>query len=270
MSASLRGSQRRARWFWLALITFFVVGFAGVAQAAQVKWKRTTIDEVDGSWKIDMTVFLNKAPSVAHVPVRFAFTPEVVYERSLVDGKDEPVLTKLPLGNQQPLVESVDVGFLDPGTGKIQNRTRFSFRITREHGFMAGEYSVEIRQASNNSQLGGATRLILQGENEVVDRRSMVFEAKDKKEKQSEDDARREKPQEKKLTPDDEAFWAGGPEEPDPEEDPELPPPASVRDNPGACGCRLVGGSATGAAGVNLLLAALLVGGLTGRRRLRS
>jgi len=220
---------------WLVLFGLSMLLLAGTASADRVQWKSTRVDEDDGSWQIELTIYLNQPPTVAHMPLRFSFTPTMVYERSLVDGKDDPVLNRQPLANQQPLVESVDVGFLDPGQGKIQNRTRFSFRITRDLGFQAGEYDVEMKWTRNGKRLGGKTRLVLEGENKVVDRRSMVFEGKKKKRKKEPEDYQ---VQEKGPSPEEDEFWAGGPTESASDEE-ELPPPQSLRDKPGACGCRL-------------------------------
>ena len=227
-----RGLLKRT---WLVLFGLSILLLAGTASADRVQWKTTRIDEDDDSWKVELTIYLSRPPPVAHMPLRFSFTPTVVYERSLIDGKDEPVLNRMPLANQQPLVESVDVGFLDPGQGKIQSRTKFSFRITRDLGFQAGEYDVEMKWTRDGRKLGGKTRLVLEGENKVVDRRSMVFEGKKKKKKEEPKDYQS---QENQLSPEDEAFWEGGPTEAETEEE-EAPPPQSMQEKPGACGCRL-------------------------------
>ncbi len=99
----------------LALLLLTAIAAAG----GRVDWKSRTVKESDThSWNIEVTMYLDKAPDVAHLPVRFSFTPVVYYERSLVDGAEGPQLRKVPLQNRQPLVESVDVGFLDPSCGR--------------------------------------------------------------------------------------------------------------------------------------------------------
>jgi MYXO-CTERM domain-containing protein len=170
------------------------------------------------------------------------------------------------LQNRQPLVESVDVGFMDPGTGKIENRTRFSFRVTRAHGFEAGEYDVTIKNARNNQSVGTKTRIIFQGENEVIDRRSMVFTGNEgkKKKKQEEEGANEEaEPAKKELTPDDPAFWEGGPSD----QGDDGPPP--IEEKPGGCGCRVGSPDRSSLVGAAFVaLAAVAVG--RGRRRRRA
>ncbi len=254
--ALLRG-WRSALLFFLAALTF-----AGVAAAAgKVVWKKTKLEELDKSWKIAIEVHLDRAPDVAHVPVRFTFTPTAYYERALVDGHKEPVTRTVPLQNQQPLVESVDLSFLDPASGKTASRTRFTFQITRDHGFEAGQYEVKVTDARSGKELGGNTSLTLTGDNEIVDRRSVVFDDKPKA-KPKTDAAAAPAPEQKELTPEDDAFWQGGPKNQDEKPKP-LPPPASLQEKPG-CGCRM---GAEHSSTASLGLAALGLALLTRRAR---
>ena len=238
-------------------IFLLLISFAlSAAAAGRVVWKRTKIDELDKSWKVAIEVHLDRAPDVAHVPVRFSFTPTVYFERALIDGKKEAVTRQVPLQNQQPIIESVDVSFLDPGSGKTATRTRFTFQVTRDRGFEAGQYQVKVTDARSGKDLGGATGVTLNGDNPVVDRRSVVFDDKPSKPEKAKDAPPPEA--EKELSPEDDAFWAGGPKEGHAAEksDP-LPPPAHMRDKPG-CGCR-VGEPASGAAGLGLSALALVL-----------
>jgi hypothetical protein len=142
---------------------------APAAAANRVVWKQTKIKEQDKSWKVAIEVHLDRAPDVALMPVRFSFTPISYFERALVDGRKDPVVREIPLSSQQPIVESVDVGFLDPGTGKAAKRTRFSFHVTRDRGFEAGAYEVVVTDARSDREFGGKTTLTLEGDNEVID-----------------------------------------------------------------------------------------------------
>lgn len=255
----------RARRALLAALMVSLVGllFSGPAAAAgRVVWKQTKLKEQDKSWKVAIEVHLDRAPDVAHMPVRFSFTPVSYFERALVDGRKEPVTRQIPLSNQQPIVESVDVGFLDPGTGKAAKRTRFSFSVTRDRGFEAGTYEVQVMDARDDREIGGKTQLTLDGENEVIDRRSMVFDDKPKEKKEGGDGApKAAASEERELTPDDDAYWAGGPRTAEEKTAP-LPPPAHLQEKPG-CGCRVGGGDAGGAS-----LGLLALGfGLALRRR---
>jgi hypothetical protein len=228
------GSWHRALSFVLLAAMVCLFG-APAAAANRVVWKQTKIKEEDKSWKVAIEVHLDRAPDVALMPVRFSFTPVSYFERALVDGRKDAVTREIPLSNQQPIVESVDVGFLDPGTGKAAKRTRFSFHVTRDRGFEAGVYEVVVTDARSDREFGGKTTLTLDGENEVIDRRSMVFEEKPKPKKDAE--AKAAAPEEKELSPDDPGYWAGGPKEAEEKQAP-LPPPAHMQERPG-CGCRL-------------------------------
>lgn len=245
---------------WLKAVSFVLFAAmvclfgAPAAAANRVVWKQTKLKEQDKSWKVAIEVHLDRAPDVALMPVRFSFTPISYFERALVDGKKEAVTREVPLANQQPIVESVDVGFLDPGTGKAAKRTRFSFVVTRERGFEAGVYEVVVTDARSDREFGGKTTLTLEGENEVIDRRSMVFDDKPKPKKDAE--AKAAKPEEKELTPDDPGYWAGGPKEPEEKKAP-LPPPAHMQERPG-CGCRLESSTSTAPGWAFVALAASL------------
>jgi MYXO-CTERM domain-containing protein len=154
-----------------------VVFFAQSAWAAGAfKLRSTDVKEVSGAWHIFVTIELPKPPQTAHQPMRFLFTKTAVYERSLVDGKSDPVTNRTVLQNQTPSTESLDVDFAD-GSGKIFKGTRFDFGLTRARGYEAGEYKVELRTKDGVS-VGSPVNLTLRGDNEVVDRRSITFNAK--------------------------------------------------------------------------------------------
>lgn len=256
------GSRRNGLFF--ALMVAALVGLFGAPAAAanRVVWKKTKIEEQDKSWKVAIEVHLDRAPDVALMPVRFSFTPLSYFERALVDGRKQPITREVPLSNQQPIVEGVDVGFLDPSTGKAARRTRFSFHVTRDHGFEAGTYEVIVTDARSDREFGGKATITLNGENEVIDRRSIVFE--DKPKAKSDDAPKALEPQERELTPDDPAYWAGGPTEPEQKRAP-LPPPAHMQERPG-CGCRLESSTSAAPAWAVVGLAAALLARRARRR----
>lgn len=226
------GAHRFKRIHTLAL-SLFVLLVSGLALAGgRVEWKAKTLKESDShSWTIDVAIYMNQTPDVATLPMRFSFQPVVYYERTLVDGKEGPQLRRVPLENKPPLVESVDVGFLDPGSGQVQKRTRFSFKVTRGHGYEAGEYEVTIKDGRTDASFGSPVRVIFEGENEVIDRRAVVFAGEKKKEKPKEDEEKKADDQPKKLSPDDPGFWEGGPKD-DGEKKEEVEPKRG-------CGCRV-------------------------------
>ncbi len=154
-----------------------VFAFPGSAEAAgSAKIKSTEVSEVSGAWHVFMTIELPKAPSIPHVPMKFIFSKTAVYERALIDGSKDPVTNRQSLQNQTPTVESLDVDFAN-GQGKIWKGTSFDFGLTRTRGYEAGEYSVQLR-TSDGLDIGGKMNITLKGENPVVDRRSITFDAK--------------------------------------------------------------------------------------------
>jgi MYXO-CTERM domain-containing protein len=165
---------------FLALMAFLVSSLAGqdAHAAGTFKLKSTEAQEVSGAWHIFVTIELPKAPTIAHVPLRFLFTKTAVYERALVDNRPEPVTNRMARPNETPSIESLDVDFSD-GTGKIFKTTRFDFGLTRTRGYEAGEYTVQLR-TSDGTDVGGKAQLTLKGDNPVVDRRSITFNAKEK------------------------------------------------------------------------------------------
>ena len=264
------------RRFALTLLSLvMMVLFAGSAVAAgRLQWKSNKFSEREGgSWRIELAIYLPRAPDVAYVPMKFEFQPTVYYERSLVDGREGPVENRVPLEGRQALIESVDVGFLDAGTAKIESRTKFTFKLTRALGYEAGEYKVTVRDARNGNTIGTATTITLEGQNEIIDRRSIVFtgEKKKKKEEKKEGGSEGEKkddsaaqPAEEKAASD--APSEGGSEEGGSEEggsdkgEGEGADEYTIKDKPGGCGCRVPAGGASANALLFSVLGLALLG----------
>jgi MYXO-CTERM domain-containing protein len=255
-----------------ALLTFaLTLLFAGSALAAgRIEWKSKTFKErSDKSWLLEFAIYLPKAPDVAYVGMKFEFEPTVYFERALVDGHDGPVERKVPLSDRQPLIETVDVGFMDNATTKIESRTRMSFKIKRDLGYEAGEYKVTVRDTRNGQTVGSPQNITFDGENEIIDRRAMVFSGEKKKkpeEKKADDqkkadDSSAEKSDDSTKGGDDKA----GDDEGSDNSGHDEPPP--VEKKSGGCGCSVPSDSTTGALGwlVPLALGAALV-----RRRVRA
>ncbi|MET0791367.1 MAG: MYXO-CTERM sorting domain-containing protein [Polyangiaceae bacterium] len=254
----------------LALVSFAV---SSVAHAAgRVEWKGKSFKErEDKAWRLEVAIYMPKAPDVPHVPMKFEFQPQVYYERDMVDG-DKIVEHKVPLENHQALIESVDVGFLDSGSGKIEPRTRFSFKLTRAHGYEAGEYKVSIHDGRNDQAVGTPVTLIFEGENEIIDRRAMVFSGGDKKKKDTakKDDAKSDdKPadadkkaeEDKPAASDDKPTDAAEGDKKDAPSD----EPQTIKEKPGGCGCRLADNGTGSLSGLGF--AALALGSIVLRRR---
>lgn len=245
------------------LLACLLVGSPALG-AGRVEWKTKSIEERDNkSWRIEITVYLPKAPDTAYVPMKFEFQPTAYYERAMTDG-DKLVERTVPLEHQQSMIETVDVGFLDPGTAKIQSRTKFSFKVTRAQDYHAGEYKVTIYDVRNNQKIGAPTNIKLLGENEIIDRRAITFSGEKKKKKPEEKKEEAAEGDEGDAADGD----AGDEEAQDTEQmdlqnmdDEELENEGEIKEKPGGCGCRMAGTSAPPQAllGVLLLGAAFLM-----------
>lgn len=180
----------RATWAraFLAIVVglFVVTTVSDAAAAGRIKWSERVLNErlKKEAWYLKMEIHLPRAPDIAHKSMKFEFTQVAEFERALVDGRDEPQVHTIPLRNQQAIIESQIVGFMDAGSGSTQKRTRFSFKVTRAHGYRAGKWKVKVRDAESGNQIGSEVTLTFNGENPVIDRRSMVFTGKKKKKKE--------------------------------------------------------------------------------------
>ncbi len=170
--------QRIATFALFCVTVALVTTIASDAHAVGTfKLKSTEANEVSGAWHLYVKIELPKAPLTPHQSMKFLFTKTMAYERALVDGRNEPVLNRQALQNQTPSVESLDVDFADP-SGKVFKGTNFDFGLTRTRGYEAGEYKVEVK-TSDGTAVGTAANLVLKGDNPVVDRRAIAFNAKE-------------------------------------------------------------------------------------------
>ncbi len=175
----IRRTQGFQAFLTLLCIVLGIALFARDALAGSWRLKSNEVQEGSGgTWHLYMTIELSAPPSIAHVPMKFSFTKTVEYERALVDGQKDPVTNRTALTGQMPQIISQDIDFAN-ATGKIFKGTGFDFGVTRAVGFVAGEYRVQLRTA-DGADVGGPVTLILKGDNEVVDRRSITFNAKNK------------------------------------------------------------------------------------------
>jgi MYXO-CTERM domain-containing protein len=220
--------------------------------------------EADGKWKLIMTIDYGSIPHLPHIPMLVVFTPTVHWDLSLTDKSPEkPVLLKIPLQNQQPINEGLDVGFSD-ASGKVFKITKFDFVIRRDHGFEAGEYDLKIKREDDGVQIGQTLKLTLKGDNVVVDRRAMTF-AGDKKPKKDapKDDDKDAKKDDKDAPKENETPLENA--EPNPNDAP-APPPVAPKQ--GGCGC-VVAGDSSALGGAAALAALALGAAVTLRRRTR-
>jgi MYXO-CTERM domain-containing protein len=260
-------SMRMVRgWLLTAWVLAFTLTATWASAVGRVEWKTKNIKELsDGkAWRVEITIYLPKAPDTAHMPMKFEFDPVSYFERAMMDG-DKLVERKVPLHGRQSLIESVDVGFLDAGSGKIENRTKFSFKVTRAHGYEAGEYRVTIRDGRSGNVVGTPTLVTFAGENEIIDRRSIVFtggEGKKKKKKPAEEEGEGEGKEggksegEEGAEPTAAANSMEG-DEPSPDDEGAGDAPEPVEEKSGGCGCRVAAPDREGYSAGLLALAAL-------------
>jgi len=259
--------------------TLTVLLMAAMAAAAgRIDWgnNKTLKPRADGnSWNVDIKIFLPRAPDVPTIQLKFEFDQKLYYERAMVDG-DKLVTRNVPQEGKQPVFETVDVGFLDPATSKIESRTRFTFKLHRDHGLECGEYKVTVRDTRNGQIVGAPATLILGGENEVIDRRSIVFSGEKKKDKKKDKaaeggsgDSGESADAAKKSEKSAKSESAAAESEPAPAN--EVPPadepkdnPETIKTKPGGCGCSVPGTVPSGSSALILVAAGLA---LSRRRR---
>jgi len=224
------------------------------------------MEDKNGYWKIEVAIYMPKAPDVPHVPMKFEFQPEVEYERTILDSSGKIVDRKVPLVNQQSSIESTDVEFLDQGTGKIESRTRFSFKLTRGQGYKAGEYKVTLLDGRNDSKVGTPVTLVFEGKNTVIHREPMEFKGEKKAKKA-------DKPKEEDKAKDDAAKESDKPaaesESSDKAKSESGDQPQTIKEKPGGCAIRRVAGNGH-ESDIGIAFAALAVTSVVLRRRKRA
>jgi MYXO-CTERM domain-containing protein len=269
--------MRLVRSHFLVFVSAFLCAFAvtmGSAFAAgSITYSKKEIQEASGQWHLMMTIIYGGKPNTPHVPMRFTFVPTAILENYLDDAHgDKPQKRKIPLVGQTPMQESVDVDFSDP-RGKVFDRTRFDFNISRAHNFSAGDYSVSVHRP-DGAQIGTTQTLVLLGDNPVIDRRTIAFVGTGKKEKPAataSNDAPAagagDKAASAPASGDQAEAPASTPAETPPEEPTDPTAPAKVPPASHGCGCRAAGteGSSGGAA----LFALCLAGATAWRLRRR-
>jgi hypothetical protein len=226
----------------LALALLTVIGLVFTprdAFAATVRAEKTTLTETDGRWRLKLTIDLGSVPDIAYVPMIFDFEPVTYYERALTDESPEkPVLNKKPLQNMKHINESMEVGFSD-GTGKAFKLTKFDFAIRRDRGFDAGEYKLIVKFSDSGKALGQPIRIVLEGDNPVVDRRAISFVGEKADKKGAPKSKHADKPGETAQNDGGEPSDSGPVSDGTP--DPSADPPPAVEPKQGGCGCEVPG-----------------------------
>jgi hypothetical protein len=227
------------------LVLSLVTQSAQAAPVGKFSLKSKEVNEVGGGWHVYVTIELPKPPLTAHQSMRFLLTKTAVYERSLIDGKDEPVMNRMVMENQAPSTESLDIDFADP-SGKIFKATRFDFSLARARGYEAGEYKIELR-TSDGFTVGSTADLILKGDNPPVNRRAIAFNAKDKTMKKVEgydggaNQAKNDEPVAAANTGPSEVTPTGTATGFVPQEGMQETEEEKIKTKPGGCGCEVPG-----------------------------
>jgi hypothetical protein len=139
-----------------------------------IRIKSASVDEVDGQWKLVFDIDYGSKAHMPHIPFDLVITLRTYYEYSITDTDKEPQIRRKPMVNQQPSREGVDIDFAD-ARGQIWPKTRFQINLRRDRGYSAGEYTLVFKRASDGAQLGATINLTLNGKNELIDRRAIVF-----------------------------------------------------------------------------------------------
>ncbi len=235
--------------------------------------KQTSVEEVDGRWKFNVDVDYGSTPHLGHVPFDFVFVQKVYYEYSITDNDAQPVQRRKPMHNQPPQREQMDIAFAD-ARGDLWRKTKFSFSVRRDRGFSAGEYTLTVKRSSDGQTLGRPMNITLNGQNELIDRRAIVFTGDPKKKKPeakaSGDSQGAEDKADKSAdeSADGEKAQDTVPEymEDDESDEPAGPPPVDKKAKSG-CGCRAAGLDVQGG---TIPMAGLLLLGLMAWSRRRS
>lgn len=256
-------NSRAIFWFRSVLAaTAVLLGLLTISSTASAfgtfRLKQTTVEEADGRWKFNVEVDYGSKPHLGHIPFDFIFVQKVYYEYSITDSDPKPVQRRKPMQNQPPQREQMDIGFAD-ARGDLWQRTKFSFSVRRDRGFSAGEYTLTVKRSSDGAIMGQPMNIVLGGQNELIDRRSIVFagEKKPDKKKPAED---KPKADAESSEPASAAGSSDGAEGPDEPETPAEPMDTSFADSPPpvepkrGCGCRAVGGPTSAVAPLMVLL----------------
>ncbi len=160
--------------YTVTVLAFALWPNAALANVGSVQLKTTEVQESkDGEWHIKCVITLPKPPGTMHVPMRFKFQKEVVYERAIMEEGKDPVMNRQVLGSPTSTIVGLDVDFSDP-TGRIFKATIFEFDLKRATGFFeAGEYTMQV--SGSDGDIGSGQKLTLKGDNPPVYRGAMNF-----------------------------------------------------------------------------------------------
>ena len=164
--------------FVAMLLSLALVGRTSAA-AGTVRIFPADVPEVGGRWVIKTTITIpTDPPGGFSQTMRFSFAKHVIYERAVVKKGQPPVLNKVVRKPPDEHVETFEVNFSDT-LGRPTRVSNYSFAIRRDTAsttsfFESGEFEVQVF-GSDGAKLGTPQRLVLQGDNPVVDRTGLDF-----------------------------------------------------------------------------------------------
>lgn len=132
----------------------------------QLRWN--ALQEVNGHWWLEARVDFGRPENgVARIVVKLREV--AVYDRALREtGQTVPTIERVELRDRSASVERTDVP-LQSGVGFIR------IDLARARGYEAGEYVVTLQRDGVPGDLGAPQQLALQGLNDTVDRRPLIF-----------------------------------------------------------------------------------------------
>jgi MYXO-CTERM domain-containing protein len=266
------GSLRfgRARALFLVLATLFASLLLSTTASARGSVKLTTkrVKEDKGIWKLKVTLDYGGTPHMGHIPMVFSFKQKTLYERYVDDTTgDDPATRRVPRQNATPIDLPMDVGFADM-SGKIFKITKFKMKLSREHDFEAGEYTLKVRLASG-AAVGRPITVTLNGNNKVINRKAIEFKAPEPKKGKSNDKPDQDTPEPRSGAAEDMGpDLSDIPDISDAEaEEMENKGPDGVEPKQGGCGCETVGTAPSAPRAAWPLLMLGLVATIARRRR---
>ncbi len=172
MSKAGAPSRRLGSFFGAVALAAAVLVPGAAFAAGSIVAKTTQLDEVDGKWRLQLTIDLGSVPDLNYVPMKFVFTPTAYDERYCDEAHPAPTHQRKSLMNQPAIPVDEEVGFTD-SMGKALRKTKFDFSIPRNENFEAGEYTLEVKK--DDQTIGTKMTITLKGDNRIVDRRPMVL-----------------------------------------------------------------------------------------------
>jgi hypothetical protein len=132
----------RSFWVPAAMVGLGAVAVAEYANADASSFTlgRSTVQETNSAWRLMVSISLTKPPPTARPTFKFAFTPQTVFEGSGADG-GAPVAK--PVKHPMVIVQTMQIEFGN-GSGTVWKQSKADLSITRQDGFVPGQYRLVV------------------------------------------------------------------------------------------------------------------------------